>query len=116
MKEALTWLQVLPLITTLFAICTGVFTLYIANKFSRFREIIRDEFEKKMSALETATVSKEQLEFAKTELKGLLKTIEMKIDFAAEKQELIDRLRDMGDQKRDKGDLIRDFKDKERDK
>lgn len=88
--EGLTLLQVLPAITFLFALTTGILNLYIVNKLNKTEEkiltIIRGEFRNEISDLEKRMATTEQVGFVRTELKLMLEKIELKIDNAAKLQ------------------------------
>lgn len=79
-----TLLQVLPLITFILALVTGMLNLYIMNKLGKTREevlsIVRGEFKSEIHELETRMASKEQVKYVEETLKLMLNNIENKID------------------------------------
>lgn len=79
-----TLLQILPFITFILALVTGMLNLYIMNKLGKTREevlvIVRGEFKSEIHELETRMASKEQVKYVEETLKLMLKNIENKID------------------------------------
>lgn len=77
-------LQILPAITFMLALVTGVLNLYIMNKLSKTKEeiltIVRLEFKTELHGLEARMATKEQIEFVRTEMGLMFKNIETKID------------------------------------
>lgn len=86
-KESFTLLEVLPAVTFILALTTGMLNLYIMNRLGKTKEdiltIVRAEFKNELSDFEHRMATKEQVEFLKTELKLMLKNIEYKLDSSA---------------------------------
>lgn len=71
-SNGLSLLQVLPFITFLLALITGMLNLYIMNKLGKTKEdiltIVRAEFKSGIHELEEKVSTKEQMDFLKKEL------------------------------------------------
>jgi len=80
-------LQVLPAITFIIALVTGMLNLYIMNKLSSTKEevlnIVRNEFKGELADIERRVATKEQVEFLRTEVKYMLKNIETKLNISS---------------------------------
>lgn len=86
-KDSFSLLQILPAITFILALVTGVLNLYIMNKLGKTKEeiltLVRAEFKSELADFERRMATKEQIDFMRREFTLMLNNIETKIDSSA---------------------------------